>query len=57
QGNRLWKGTNLIATKQLLPGLETTLGYGSGRIQGMFGGMRYTPSFLPNWSLVAEYDA
>lgn len=57
QGTRLWKGTNLIATKQVLPGLETTLGYGSGRIQGMFGGLRYTPSFLPNWSLVAEYDA
>ncbi|WP_231137278.1 YjbH domain-containing protein [Chromobacterium paludis] len=57
QGTRLWKGTNLMASKQLLPGLETTIGYGSGRIQGMFGGLRYTPSFLPNWSLVAEYDA
>ncbi|UTH75323.1 YjbH domain-containing protein [Chromobacterium sp. IIBBL 290-4] len=57
QGNRLWKGTNLIATKQVLPGLEATIGHGSGRIQGMFGGLRYTPSFLPNWSLVAEYDA
>ncbi|POZ62208.1 YjbH domain-containing protein [Chromobacterium alticapitis] len=57
QGNRLWKGTNLMATKQVLPGLETTLGYGSGRIQGMFGGMRYSPNILPGWSLVAEYDA
>ncbi|OHX15805.1 hypothetical protein BI343_17745 [Chromobacterium amazonense] len=57
QGNRLWKGTNLIATKQVTPSLEMTLGYGSGRIKGMFGGLRYTPSFLPNWSVVAEYDA
>ncbi|WP_434632616.1 YjbH domain-containing protein [Chromobacterium sp. CV08] len=56
-GNRLWKGKYLVASKNWMPGLETSIGYGSGRIQGVFGGVRYTPGFLPNWSLVAEYDA
>lgn len=57
QGTRLWKGSYFVASKNVLPGLETSVGIGSGRIQGAFGGIRYTPSFLPNWSLVAEYDA
>ncbi|MGY8626529.1 YjbH domain-containing protein [Chromobacterium violaceum] len=57
QGNRLWKGNYLVASKNLWPNLEVSLGYGQQRINGVFGGMRYTPSFLPNWSLVAEYDA
>ncbi|MBX9296505.1 YjbH domain-containing protein [Chromobacterium vaccinii] len=57
QGNRLWKGHYLVASKNVLPGLEASLGMGTGRIQGAFGGIRFTPSILPNWSLVAEYDA
>ncbi|MEN2426535.1 YjbH domain-containing protein [Chromobacterium vaccinii] len=57
QGNRLWKGKYLVASKYLWPNLEVSLGYGQQRINGVFGGMRFTPSFLPNWSLVAEYDA
>lgn len=57
QGTRLWKGSYLVASKNVLPGLETSVGVGSGRIQGAFGGIRYTPAVLPNWSLVAEYDA
>ncbi|MFB9156528.1 YjbH domain-containing protein [Chromobacterium violaceum] len=57
QGTRLWKGSYFVASKNVLPGLETSVGIGSGRIQGAFGGIRYTPSFLHNWSLVAEYDA
>ena len=56
-GNRLWKGTYLVASKNLMPNLEVSLGYGKDRIQGAFGGLRYTPQALPNWSLVAEYDA
>jgi hypothetical protein len=36
---------------------DFTLGYGEDRIDGAFGGVRYSPGWLPNWSLVAEYDA
>ncbi|AXE29394.1 hypothetical protein DK842_05445 [Chromobacterium phragmitis] len=57
QGTRLWKGTYLVASKNMLPNLEASLGYGKDRIQGAFGGVRFTPQALPNWSLIAEYDA
>lgn len=36
---------------------QLTLGYGRQLIDGAFGGIRYTPSWLGNLSLVAEYDA
>jgi len=36
---------------------QFTLGYGHGQIEGTFGGVRYSPSWLSNWSFVAEYDA
>lgn len=54
-GTELFKGHYIAATKNLGP-LETTLGYGKGRIDGPFGGVRWRPSSLPNWALVAEYD-
>ena len=37
--------------------LDLTLGYGIDRIDGAFGGLRWSPRALPRWSLVAEYDA
>ena len=37
--------------------LDLTLGYGTRRIDGAFGGVRWTPSAAPAWSVVAEYDA
>jgi membrane-associated phospholipid phosphatase len=37
--------------------LDLTLGYGGDRIDGAFGGARWSPAALPGWSLVAEYDA
>jgi len=37
--------------------LDLTLGYGRERIDGVFGGARWSPRALPHWSLVAEYDA
>ena len=37
--------------------VDLTLGYGRQRIDGVFGGARWSPSSLPSWSLVAEYDA
>ncbi len=36
---------------------DFTLGYGMDRIDGVFGGVRYSPNWLPYVSLVAEYDA
>ncbi|MDW8468731.1 MAG: YjbH domain-containing protein [Burkholderiales bacterium] len=36
---------------------DATLGYGRGRIDGLFGGLRWQPQRLPQWSFVAEYDA
>jgi membrane-associated phospholipid phosphatase len=37
--------------------VDITLGYGVDRIDGAFGGLRWSPRALPRWSLVAEYDA
>ncbi|MBI3144465.1 MAG: YjbH domain-containing protein [Pseudogulbenkiania sp.] len=54
-GTELFKGHYVAATKHFGP-LETTLGYGQGRIDGPFGGVRWRPASLPNWALVAEYD-
>jgi len=36
---------------------DFTLGYGSERIDGGFGGLRFRPQWLKGWALVAEYDA
>ena len=36
---------------------QITLGYGRQQIDGAFGGLRYSPSWAGNWSLVSEYDA
>src|SRR4051812_33048009 len=35
--------------------LDLTLGYGAERIDGAFGGARWSPAALPSWSVVAEY--
>ncbi|MGH8706011.1 MAG: YjbH domain-containing protein, partial [Burkholderiales bacterium] len=37
--------------------LDLTLGYGRERIDGFFGGARWSPGAAAHWSLVAEYDA
>jgi len=37
--------------------LDITLGYGHKRIDGLFGGMRYTPRWNKNLGVVIEYDA
>lgn len=52
-----------VATKEFLRlNCEATLGWGSGRIQGFFGGIAWTPwrrasHFLKGLTLAAEYDA
>ena len=48
-----WYG---VASKRL-GDFDFTVGYGGDRIDGVFGGVRYRPSALPGWALVAEYDA
>lgn len=61
-GQDLGGGTGLYRARFVTAGksigeFDFTVGYGDDRIDGMFGGVRYSPGWLPNWSLVAEYDA
>jgi len=46
-----------VAASKKFGGLDLTLGYGTDRIDGLFGGVRYTPKRFPSISLLAEYDA
>jgi hypothetical protein len=50
-------GAEYIALSKRLGGLDLTVGYGRDRIDGAFGGLRYTPTAFPSLSFVAEYDA
>lgn len=58
-GTELFKGKYLVATKTYgaRKNVEASVGYGRKRPDGLFAGVRWTPQNLPNWSLVAEYDA
>jgi Exopolysaccharide biosynthesis protein YbjH len=58
-GTGLFKGQYIVASKTFgdTRNIEASLGYGKTRPSGLFGGLRWTPTNLPNWSLVAEYDA
>jgi membrane-associated phospholipid phosphatase len=55
-GTKIFPRKYLAATKTLGE-TQFTLGYGREQIDGAFGGFRYAPSWLANWSFVAEYDA
>ncbi len=55
-GTGIFRAVYGVASKRL-GDLDLTLGYGGRRIDGAFGGLRWSPSGVPNWSLVAEYDA
>src|SRR6185503_1076209 len=55
-GTRVFPAWYAVASKRL-GDFDFTLGYGGDRIDGVFGGVRYRPSALPGWALVAEYDA
>src|SRR5437763_3272667 len=55
-------GTSLFprqfaAATKTLGDAQVTLGYGRQQIDGVFGGLRYSPSWLGSWSFVTEYDA
>lgn len=62
-GTCRFKSFYAVATKEFPSwNFEATLGWGSGRIKGFYGGAAWTPlrkfnSFLKNLTLVAEYDA
>jgi membrane-associated phospholipid phosphatase len=53
-GTGIFRAAYGVASKRL-GDLDLTLGYGNERIDGFFGGARW--SLGQNWSLVAEYDA
>jgi membrane-associated phospholipid phosphatase len=55
-GTSLFERQYLVATKTLGE-TQATLGYGRRQIDGAFGGLRYSPGWAQNWSVVAEYDA
>jgi hypothetical protein len=55
-GTRLFAAEFVAASKRL-GDFDLTAGYGTKRIDGVFGGVRYTPSWHHNLSLLAEYDA
>jgi len=55
-GTGIFSAQYLVMSKRLGE-LDLTLGYGNDRIDGAFGGLRWSPRALPDWSLVAEYDA
>nr|WP_307727645.1 YjbH domain-containing protein [Massilia sp. ZL223] len=58
-GTELFKGKYIVATKTFGPAhnIEASLGFGRGRPEGPFAGVRWSPQSLPGWSVVAEYDA
>jgi membrane-associated phospholipid phosphatase len=58
-GTELFKGQYIVATKSFgqTRNIEASLGYGSGRPDGVFGGVRWAPTSMPGWAAVAEYDA
>ena len=61
-GTQDYVGTQLFSAHYLTLGkrigdLDVTLGHGRRRIDGWFGGLRYTPSGARAWSVLAEYDA
>ena len=57
-GTELFKGQYVVATKTFgaSRNIEASLGYAHRRPDGPFAGVRWTPTSLPRWSVVAEYD-
>lgn len=50
-------GANYLALSKRLATVDISAGYGAGRIDGLFGGVRITPKTFNGLSLVAEFDA
>jgi hypothetical protein len=58
-GTEIFKGRYIVASKTFggARNFEASLGYGSGRIDGFFAGVRWAPVSAVGWALAAEYDA
>jgi len=56
EGTGLFKSEFAAASKRI-GDFDFTVGYGRERIDGAFGGLRYSPEWGHGFSLVAEYDA
>jgi membrane-associated phospholipid phosphatase len=58
-GTELFKGHYVVATKTFgqARNIEASIGFGSKRPEGVFGGVRWAPLSMPGWAAVAEYDA
>ena len=58
-GTERFAGRYVVATKTFgrSNNLEASIGYGHKKPDGLFAGARWRPDNLPNWALVAEYDA
>jgi Exopolysaccharide biosynthesis protein YbjH len=55
-GTRILGAQYLALSKNIGP-FDATLGHGTGRIDGWYGGVRFYPTSAKNIALVAEYDA
>jgi hypothetical protein len=55
-GTRLFPSHYAVLSKQLGP-FDVSAGVGRERIDGGFGGVRYTPTPEAGWSVAVEYDA
>lgn len=55
-GTRLFRARYVSLSKRL-GDVDVSLGYGAQRIDGIFGGLRYTPSWHRRLGLLWEYDA
>ncbi len=55
-GTDLFRAYYVAASKRF-GDVDATLGYGAKRIDGLYGGLRWSPQSLPGWRFVAEYDA
>lgn len=56
QGTQVFRSIYGAASKRI-GDFDVTIGYGTRRIDGLYGGVRWAPRALPDWRLVAEYDA
>jgi hypothetical protein len=58
-GTELFKGHYIVASKFFggARNIEASLGFGDGRPDGFFGGLRWGLLSAPRWAIVAEYDA
>jgi membrane-associated phospholipid phosphatase len=58
-GTELFKGQYIVASKIFgsARNVEASVGFGHGRPNGAFAGVRWVPLAFPRWAVVAEYDA